>query len=220
MAVGFRINAMPRRIAPDLVEAFRGIATSHASDSMNRHTGIFGLRRYSRRGYLSGAALTVRTSPGDNLMIHHAIDIAEPGDVIVIDGGGMENQALLGELMGMHAQKRGIAGFVVDGAIRDIGWFDDFPCYARSNTHRGPFKNGPGEINVPVTIGGQVVHPGDLIIGDEDGLLAIAPDDAASVLEAARKKADDEETSRAKIESGTQDRSWVTAALKERGVLK
>jgi len=219
MAIGFRIATAESRIAPDLVEAFRGIATSHASDSMNRHTGIFGLRPYHRRGYLSGPALTVRTNPGDNLMIHHAIDIAEPGDVLVIDGGGYANQALLGELMGRHAQHRGIAGFVVDGAIRDIGWFDDFPCYARSNTHRGPFKNGPGEINVPVTVGGQVVLPGDLIIGDEDGLLAITPEDAPEVLAAALKKAADEDKARKAIAEGTQDRAWVARALKAAGVL-
>lgn len=219
MTAGFRIRPAERRVGADMVAAFRGIATSHASDSMNRFTGIFGLRRYHRRGYLAGPALTVRTCPGDNLMIHHALDIAEPGDVIVIDGGGNANQALLGELMGRHAQQRGIAGFVVDGAIRDIGWFDDFPCYARSNTHRGPFKNGPGEINVPVVIGGQAVMPGDLIIGDEDGLLAISPDDAPSVLEAARKKAAAEEDARAQIDAGTQDRSWVVAALKEHGLL-
>lgn len=218
MAVGFRVEPTGEKISPDLVDAFRGIATSHASDSMNRHTGIFGLRPYHKRGYLAGPALTVRTTPGDNLMIHYAIDIAEPGDVIVIDGAGGEQQALLGELMGRHAQKRGIAGFVVDGAIRDIGWFDDFPCYARTNTHRGPYKNGPGELNVPVTIGGQVVMPGDLIIGDEDGLLAISPRDAQTVLAAARKKAADEDKARAAIETGTQDRSWVLSALREHGL--
>lgn len=219
MAIGFRIETRARRVAPEIVEAFRGTATSHASDSMNRHTGIFGLRPYHRRGYLSGPALTVRTNPGDNLMIHHAIDIAEPGDVIVIDGGGYANQALLGEIMGRHAQKKGIAGFVVDGAIRDIGWFDDFPCYARSNTHRGPYKNGPGEINVPVTVGGQVVLPGDLIIGDDDGLLAITPEDAPAVLEAARRKAAAEAKLLRAIEDGTQDRAWVAEALRSAGVL-
>lgn len=219
MPVGFRINSAAKRISPDMVEKFRGIATSHVSDSMSRHTGIFGLKRYHQRGYLSGSAVTVRTCPGDNLMIHYAIDIAEPGEVIVVDGGGYPNQALLGELMGRHAKQRGIAGFVVDGAIRDVTWFDDFPCYARSNTHRGPFKHGPGEINVPVTIGGQVVQPGDLIIGDEDGLLAISPDDAPTVLTAARKKAEREEVARVEIDNGTQDRSWVMAALKENGLV-
>lgn len=218
MSAGFRIEPRPAGVSSELVEAFRGIATSHASDSMNRHTGIFGLRPYHRRGYLSGPALTVRTAPGDNLMIHYAIDIAEPGDVIVIDGAGMEQQALLGELMGRHAQQRGVAGFVVDGAIRDIGWFDDFPCFARANTHRGPFKNGPGEINVPVTVGGQVVMPGDLIIGDEDGVLAIAPADAPAILEAARKKAADEQKARESIEKGQQDRSWVLRALQAHGL--
>lgn len=219
MSIGFRVLDLASRIDPKLVEAFRGIATSHASDSMNRHTGIFGLRPYHRRGYLCGTAFTVRTSPGDNLMIHHAIDIAQSGDVIVIDGGGSDNQALLGELMGRQARKKGIAGFVVDGAIRDIGWFDDFPCYARSNTHRGPFKNGPGEINVPVTVGGQVVMPGDLIIGDEDGVLAIAPEDAPEVLRLAQDKAAAEEGIRRAIEGDGQDRSWVTRALKEAGAI-
>ncbi|AVF04340.1 MULTISPECIES: RraA family protein [Devosia] len=218
MAPGFRIVDLAQRIDPALVDAFRGIATSHASDSMNRHTGMFGLHRYHKRGYLAGTAFTVRTSPGDNLMIHHAIDLAQAGDVIVIDGGGFPNQALLGELMGRQAQKKGIAGFVVDGAIRDIGWFDDFPCYARSNTHRGPYKTGPGEINVPVTVGGQVVMPGDLVIGDEDGVLAISRADAPGILELARQKAAAEEVTRSQIEGEGQDRSWVARALKQAGL--
>ena len=113
-------------------------------------------------------------------MVHKAIDLAAPGDVIVVDAGGDLDQAIIGEIMSSWAAKRGVAGFVIDGAIRDAAALSqgDFPVYARGVTHRGPYKDGPGEINVPVSIGGMVVQPGDIIIGDADGLLAIPQADA------------------------------------------
>ena len=215
---GFRIYPMPQRAPAALIEGFRPMVTPHISDSMNRLCGVVGLRRYSTGGKLVGLAFTVKTAPGDNLMIHKALDLAGPGDVLVVDGGGDANNALVGELMASHARKRGIVGFVIDGAIRDIAWFQDFPCYARSNCHRGPYKDGPGEINVPVSIGGLVIHPGDIVVGDEDGVVAIHPDEAAVVLEGARKKAKDEAKQLEDTLAGRLDRSWVDKALAVKGV--
>jgi len=216
-SIGFRILPPPARCAPELLEAFRPIVTSHLSDCMGRLYGAVGLRRYHRTGKLVGTAFTVKTRPGDNLLVHEAIDRAAPGDVVVVDGGGDVTNAVVGELMGSHARQRGLAGFVVDGAIRDVGWYDDFPCYARGHVHRGPYKDGPGEINVPVCIGGMVVLPGDVIVGDEDGLLAIRPADAAELLELARKKAADEQRTKEAIAAGRLDRAWVRQALSARG---
>ncbi len=218
MAIGFRIHPAPARPPGELVEEFRPVVTSHLSDSMSRLSGMVGLRRYNITGKLLGSAFTVKTRPGDNLMIHKALDLAEPGDVLVVDGGGDVTNALVGELMGMHARQRGLAGFVIDGAIRDIAFFHDFPCYARGNVHRGSNRDGPGEINAPVAVGGLVVLPGDIMVGDEDGVLAIRPDEARAVLELARKKALDEQNAKRDILEGRQDRSWIDKALAAKGV--
>jgi RraA family protein len=222
MPIGFQIHKAPARPPPELVEQFRDVVTAHLSDNMSRMCGTVGLRRYNPRGKLVGTALTVRTRLGDNLMIHKALNHAEPGDVLVVDGGGDISQALVGELMMLYARTRGVVGFVIDGAIRDVAAFanSDFPCYARGETHKGPYKEGPGEIHVPVTIGGLVIHPGDIVVGDEDGVVALSPAIAPEVLAAARKQAEREEKAKADIAARRYDRSWVDAALTAKGVLK
>jgi RraA family protein len=186
------------QVAPDLISEFRGVATSIISDNMARLPGATGILPYHRGGQLVGTALTVRTRNGDNLAIHAALKIARRGDVIVVDGGGDVSQALIGEIILTHAESIGVAGFVLDGAIRDVAAIraSDLPCYARGITHKGPYKNGPGSLNVPVSIGGLVVHPGDLIVGDEDGIVALAPQAARDLLPAIRAQ---EERERVKI---------------------
>ncbi|WP_244196096.1 RraA family protein [Paraburkholderia susongensis] len=212
---------MPASIPAGMIDAFGAIVTPHISDNMHRLCGVTGLRRYHREKKLVGRALTVKVRPGDNLMIHKAIDMAEPGDVIVVDGGAEVTQALVGELMQMHAQVRGVAGFVIDGAIRDVAAFHaaDFPCFARGNTHRGPFKEGPGEINVPVAVGGLVIEAGDLIVGDEDGLVAVPADRLDEVLQAAQAQARREQQRKEAILAGQDKRGWIDAFLKEKGVI-
>src|SRR5262249_40916221 len=162
--------------------------TSIISDNLSRLPGCVGLRAFHRGGRLVGTAFTVRTRPGDNLAIHEALALAGTGDVIVVDGGADDTRALVGEIMKTIAEYGGIAGFVIDGAIRDAAAFgaSDFPCFARAAIHRGPYKNGPGEINVPVSIGGCVVSPGDLVVGDGDGVVAFAASVAEPVIEAVR----------------------------------
>lgn len=218
---GFRILPMPAPISKDIIERFSSVVTPHISDNMHRLCGVIGLKRYHASRKLVGRAITVKVRPGDNLMIHKAIDIAEPGDVIVVDGGGEVTQALVGELMQMHAQVRGLAGFVIDGAVRDVAALHaaDFPCYARGNTHRGPFKEGPGEINVPVAIGGLVIEAGDLIVGDEDGLVAVPADQLETLLAAAAAQAKREQQRKEAILKGEDKRGWIDVYLKEKGVI-
>lgn len=218
---GFRILPMPAPISPHLIEGFQAIATPHISDNMQRLCGVIGLKQYHRQKKLVGRALTVKVRPGDNMMIHKAMDMAEPGDVIVVDGGGELTQALVGELMMLHAQVRGISGFVIDGAVRDVAAFysADFPCFARGNTHRGPFKDGPGEINIPVAIGGLVIEAGDLVVGDEDGLVAFGADQFERLLAAAQAQALREEQRKVAIRAGQDKRGWIDAALKQKGVI-
>ena len=144
-----------------------------------------------RDAALLGTALTVRVPGGDNAFIHKALDLAQPGDVLVIDGGGCTCRALMGEIMFTYAQNVGIAGVVVDGAIRDQESLErlGLPVYAAAVTPQGPYKNGPGEINVPIACGGQVVFPGDILVGDGDGVVVVRRQEAELVLAEAREKA-------------------------------
>lgn len=152
-------------------------------------------------------------------MLHYAIDIAQPGDVIVVDAGGDLTNALIGEMMVAYAIKKGIAGIVINGAIRDsvvIGE-GDFPLFAAGISHRGPYKDGPGEINVPIAINGMVVEPGDLILGDEDGLLSVPYAEVEEVYLKASVKHAAEQKQLEQIAVGENDRSWVINSLKQKG---
>ena len=220
MNVGFRIERRTRAAGEDYIERFRRLPVANVSDMMHRMSaGGARLRPMHGRGTLSGPALTVKTRPGDNLMIHKALDMAVEGDVIVVDGGGDLTNSLIGELMLAHGIKRGIAGFVIDGAIRDRDAFVErnLPVFAAGVSHRGPYKDGPGEINVPIAIDGMVIEPGDLMLGDCDGVLAVPYAVLDSVCEQAEAKKAAEDEMMAEIEAGTSDRSWVDEVLMSRG---
>lgn len=220
MTIGFRVLNAQRKVAADWVARYRDIPVANVSDSMHRMTaGGSRLRPMHRQGVLAGPALTVKARPGDNLMLHYALDIAEPGDVIVVDAGGDLSNALIGEMMVAYAIKRGVAGIVINGAIRDAANIGagEFPLFAAGVSHRGPYKDGPGEINVPIAIDGMVIEPGDLVIGDDDGLLCVPYDHVVEVYDRAAAKHAAEEKQMQQIAEGKNDRSWVLAALKEKG---
>jgi RraA family protein len=209
--LGWRQHESAAQASPEILDALRGLAVSLLSDNMARSAGALGLLPYHRPKPMAGTAVTVRTRPGDNLAIHRAFDFCRPGDVLVIDGAGELTQALMGDIMASFAESLGVQGLVIDGAIRDVGTLRQrtFPVYARGVTHRGPYKNGPGEINVAVTVGGMVVHPGDIIVGDEDGVLAIAPGDVEAVIEGALLQGRKEAAALRSIAEGKFDRAWV-----------
>lgn len=220
--MGNRVATRTRRVDAEIIAAYARLPVANVSDCMSRiFAGGPALRPMHRDGVLAGPALTVRCRPGDNLMLHKAIDIAEPGDVIVCDAGGDLTNALIGELMLALAIKRGIAGFVLNGALRDLDAFREtnLPTYAVGVTHRGPYKHGPGEINTSISIGGMVVESGDLILGDSDGVLAVPFGNLEEVLTAARAKQTAEEKQMAAIQAGTIDRSWVNRALEASGCM-
>jgi RraA family protein len=200
----------------DLVETFRGIPTSILSDNLDRLPGA-ALRPFHRTRTLAGIAFTVRTRSGDNLAIHRALEEARPGDVLVIDGGGDQSRALIGEIMMEIAQSKQLAGYVIDGAIRDVSAFAqaDFPCFARSAIHRGPYKFGPGESQVPVSICGMSVAPGDLVIGDEDGVIAISPETARRILPSVREQMSREAEIIQSIREGTYRGAYGVSASKD-----
>jgi RraA family protein len=190
-----------------LIDGFRNAPTAVISDNLARLPGSVGLRPYHRGAKLVGIAFTVRTRPGDNLAIHRALELVGPGDVIVVDGGGDETRALVGEIMKTIAEWRKAEGYVIDGAIRDVAAFaaSDFPCYARAVSHRGPYKNGPGELNVPVSVGGCVISPGDFVVGDEDGIVSFPAAVAANLLDAVQAQIAREEEMMWAIREGRYD---------------
>ena len=220
MSASMRILDIPKRPDPRLVAELAKMVTPHLSDSMERlYAGGPQLRPMYKGATMAGPAYTVKTAPGDNLLVHKAIDTARPGDVIVVDAGGFLDNAIIGELMMTRAKQRGVAGIVIWGAIRDSAEIGagTYPVFAAGVTHRGPYKNGPGEINVPIMMGGTPVSPGDIIVGDADGLVAVPQELAAQVLASAKAILAKETASMKQILAGTVDRAWVDKALKEKG---
>jgi RraA family protein len=220
MSSGFRVLKRTRQVSAEQVEGYRQVPVANVSDSMNRMTaGGATLRHMHRSGVLAGPALTVKCRPGDNLLVHYALDIAQPGDVIVVDAGGDLTNAIIGELMVAYAIKKRLGGIVINGAIRDAASIaaGDFPVFAAGITHRGPYKDGPGEINVPIAINGMVIEPGDMIVGDDDGLLSIPFDEVDSVLNKASAKHAAETQQLLDIAEGNSDRRWVINSLNQKG---
>ncbi len=220
MSASMRILEIPKRPDAKLVAELAQMVTPHLSDSMERlYAGGPQLRPMHKEGKLAGPAYTVKTSPGDNLLVHKALDTARAGDVIVVDAGGILDNAIIGEMMMSRAKQRGVAGIVIWGAIRDSAEIGagNYPVFAAGVTHRGPYKNGPGEINVPIMMGGMPVNPGDIIVGDADGLVAIPQESAERILASAKSILEKENAAIKQIQAGTVDRSWVDKALKEKG---
>lgn len=211
--IGARKYPSAAQAAPALIEQLRKIPSALISDNMRRIAGTSNLRPMHRGGPLVGTAVTVRVRRGDNLAIHRAFDFCRPGDVMVIDGGGDTTQALLGEIMSTYAKAIGIAGLVIDGAIRDVAAIRemDFPVFARGATHKGPYKCGPGEINVPVNIDGLVIHPGEIIVADDDGIVAFPQSEAEYLIEKALQQIQREADTMQAIREGRYDRSWIDA---------
>jgi regulator of RNase E activity RraA len=215
-----RIFPRPSRIDPRVLERFGAIAASNASDVMGHRGVAVGVRPVGNSlaslggRSVVGPALTVRTRPGDNLAVHKALDLAEPGDIVVVDAQRDLYSSMLGDLLTRYASARGVAALVVDGAVRDSAGISagTLPVFARGISHVGPTKAGPGDISCAVSLGGTVVHDGDLIIGDDDGVTVVPRTEIDSVLELAERLVADEGESMAQIDAGMWDRSWVDLA--------
>jgi RraA family protein len=217
--LGFRIFP-PKRAPRGVVKLYADFSSPNISDNMNRINGACAeIRPMHGREKLLGSAFTVRTRPGDNLIVHKALDMLEPGDALVVDAGGDTTNAIFGEIMTRIAINNGATGIVVDGAIRDAATFAEtgFPCFARGATHRGPYKDGPGEINVPITVGGAIVRPGDVVFGDADGVVVVPLEEAEELAEKVRKIVEKEAVMMREIDEGTIDRSWIDQTLEQRG---
>ena len=208
-----RKNPSAPQVAPDIIAALHDIPVAALSDNMHRNIGSVGLQPYHRAGHktMAGTAVTVKTRGGDNFTMMRAFEFCRPGDVLVIDAGGDVTNAVIGGILSFYAATIGTVGVVLDGAIRDVAEIRerDFPVYARGVNHRGPYKDGPGEINVPVSVGGMVVNPGDIVVGDQDGLMAFAREEAELLIGKARAHLDTEAQTIRAMKEGRWDRSFL-----------
>ena len=220
---GFRLRYGVGRPDPELVQGFGEFPTPEISDLMNRlytiSSQIKALTGDDLR--ILGPACTVKVYPGDNLAVHKSLDIAQQGDVIVVDAGGSPMNAVLGDLVSTKARHRGVKGFVVDGLIRDlpaIRALGDFPVFARGVTPIGPLHRGPGEVNYPISCGGIVVHSGDIIVGDLNGVVVVPQDLAPDILHRLRLRAEAEGDYTAAVARGEFSNAWVDTLLESAGV--
>jgi 4-hydroxy-4-methyl-2-oxoglutarate aldolase len=219
--LGFRILPSPPRISDELLSRFRGLASSNLADAMGRFNFMDpGIRQRSGLP-LYGLAVTVNTRPADNLMVHKALQVAQPGDIVVVATSGSTGSSVFGELMCHSAVAARLGGIIVDGAIRDIDGITrlGFPAYSRAVSPGGCDKDGPGEINVPISCGSTVVMPGDIIVGDGDGVAVVPRANAEEVLGLVAELVRREEKRIAEIGAGTVFRPDVDELLGKTGVI-
>jgi len=211
------------RVPADIVRQAAGFQAAILADVNGRRGALDGrIRPVHSRMTLAGSALTVEVRPGDNLMIHAAIAIARPGDVLVVDGKGDLTAALMGTIMMTACKQLGLAGVVIDGAVRDTQEIEamHFPVFAAGSNPNGPTKNVPGRIGHAVSVGGVSVNPGDLVIGDADGVVVIERERIAALLPEASKKVAEESARIEAIKKGDTSAKWLLGALRKAGVLQ
>jgi RraA family protein len=213
---GYRLRKSIQRLPQDLITRYCEFPTPDISDMLNRmYTMDSGIRSFGSSAKLVGSACTVKTFPGDNLMVHKSLDIVQPGDVIVIDTGGSQRGAVLGDLISNKAVHRGVAGFIVDGLIRDVDGIREtgLPVFARGVTPFGPLHRGPGELNFPVSCGGIVVNPGDIVVADENGVVVVRQEFAADTVVQLSAHHQAMEAYVADVKKGEFSNEWVDAQL-------
>ncbi|CAM4020309.1 RraA family protein [Bordetella muralis] len=211
------------RVGADIVRRAAELQPAILADVAGRRGALHGrIRPLHSSMKFAGTAFTVEVRPGDNLMIHAAMSLAKPGDVLVIDGKGDLSSALMGTIMMTACKQLGLAGVVIDGAARDsLEIIEmDYPVFAAGTNPNGPTKNVGGRIGHPVSVGGVTVHPGDFIIGDNDGVVVVERDKIEGLLPAAEKKVQDEAARVAAIKTGDTAAKWLSSALRNAGVLK
>lgn len=220
--IGFRIQENISRPSKELVDELGALATPAISDGLNRFNTMDPGIKPIVPCKIAGPAVTLRLRPGDNLMLHKVLGLVAPGDVLVVDTCGCSNYAILGELIATAAFKAGLNGIVVDGGIRDIQELKEshFPIFARFVVPSVGDKDGPGEINYPVCCGGVPVHAGDIIVGDENGVVVVPPQDAQAIIDGARQKLAYEEKRKLAIEAGQIVKPEIDEQLRKKGVIE
>ena len=220
---GFRIRMSFARLDAAFVQQFEEFDSPDISDQLNRLYALTSAIHCltGAQHQVVGPACTVKVYPGDNLMVHKVLDVAEPGDVVVVDAGASPMNAALGSLISTKAQHRGIAAFIVDGFVRDLPEIVplDFPVFARGTTPIGPLHRGPGEINYPICCGGVVVNPGDIVVADGFGVVIVPSDNAEDILERLKAYAAKNKDYFAGVKKGVFSNKWVDDLLDESGCI-
>lgn len=219
---GSSISRDIERVSPELVARASKFQAAILADVAGRRGTLHGrVKPLSPKMKVAGPAVTVEVRPGDNLAIHAALAIAKPGDVIVVDGKGDLTCALIGEIMATQAHATGLAGLVLDAAVRDSHELanGEFPVFSAGLNPCGPTKSVAGRVNVQISAGGTTINPGDLIVGDADGVVVIPRDDVPTILELAQKKVDAETRRIAAIKNGDTRASWLEKELRAAGML-
>jgi regulator of RNase E activity RraA len=217
---GFRIHQSTPRPGEALLHAFRNTPTGQVCDAMDRLGALdWRIKPLSPESALCGPALTVRTRPGDNLMVWKAVDVAQPGDVLVIATYGHTVTSTFGEFVVKAARAKGVAGIVCDGMCRDLSGIRaaGLPTFVLGASPAAPGKDGPGEIGGRVSCGGVVVEAGDIVVGDEDGVVVVPLADGRAValaLDAVRQK---EASMQANLDAGRLIPEWVDKRLADLG---
>ena len=191
--IGFRINEEIPRSAPELIERLRQYSAPELCDGTIVYNAMdYHIKPMVSKQKIVGPAITLKLMLGDSLLVTKALSIAKPGDILVIDGRGSGNNALWGDHRSLVAKKLGLAGVVMDGAFRDIDENEaiGFPIFARAVTCGSSTKNSNGEINVPISCGGVVVRPGDIVVGDRNGVAVVPPEHAEAIIAGAQEKVD------------------------------
>lgn len=217
---GFRIRPAFQRPPQACIDEYWNFETPDISDMLNRlYSMTPDIRNLVNDAPLCGPALTVKVYPGDNLMVHKALDLAQPGDVIVVDAGGHRSNAVFGDMVARKAKHRGIAGYIVDGLVRDLPGLQalGMPVYAKGVTPIGPLHRGPGEINFPISCGGIVVNAGDIVCADRSGIVVVRAHFAESVLKRLSDQSDSLAVYNASIDRGDFSNMWVDNVLEEAG---
>ena len=198
------------------------VTTGNVCDAMDR----FGAMDYQIKPVDSGmkcvgTAITVKARPCDNLIVYKALEISQPGDVIVIGIYSYTASSTWGDLTSLIGKEKGLAGMVTDGLVRDIFGIKEvgLPVFSRGSIPTSPFKDGPGEVNVPITCGGAFVRPGDIIFGDVDGVVVIPHENVDQVVRRALEIAAEEEKKVKDIKSGHLIPDWVERTVKEKGFI-
>jgi regulator of RNase E activity RraA len=209
------------RVSQALVDRARNYQAAILCDVGGRRGTLHSrIRALAPHMKICGPAFTVEVRPGDNLMFHVALAVARPGDVIVVDGKADQTCALFGDLMVTQAEAARLAGFVVDAASRDTASLaaGSFPIFSAGTNPCGPTKGLPGRLSIPVSVGGVSVSPGDLVVGDVDGVVVIPRDEVEAVLDAADAKIAAEQQRLDEIARGELVSPWLNAALKQAGL--